>query len=134
MTKYNAKKTYVDGIKFDSKAEGDYYILLKRQKENGEILNFELQPKFELLPKFEKHGEKHRAMSYIADFRVYLNDGTTEIIDVKGFVTTDSKLKHKIYCHKFDEPLKLVTFVQKRGGWILVSDNERLKRLEKKNK
>ena len=28
-SKYNAKKVEIDGIKFDSKAEGEYYLHLK---------------------------------------------------------------------------------------------------------
>lgn len=31
-SKYNAKKVEIDGIKFDSKAEGEYYLHLKRQE------------------------------------------------------------------------------------------------------
>ena len=45
MAKYNNRKVTLDGIRFDSKDEARYYELLKRKKAQGEILNFELQPK-----------------------------------------------------------------------------------------
>ena len=48
MAKYNNNKIVLDGITFDSKAEGLYYELLKRKKAQGEIVNFELQPKYVL--------------------------------------------------------------------------------------
>jgi hypothetical protein len=46
MTKYNAKKKTVDGITFDSIQESQYYLHLKEKQEKGEILAFNLQPKF----------------------------------------------------------------------------------------
>ncbi|HBF3147915.1 TPA: DUF1064 domain-containing protein, partial [Clostridioides difficile] len=51
MSKYNNKKIVIDGIKFDSKDESEYYLYLKEKKENGEIKDFGLQQKFELQPK-----------------------------------------------------------------------------------
>ena len=42
MSKYGAKKTVIDGIKFDSKMEGDYYLYIKKQKEDGKIKDFSL--------------------------------------------------------------------------------------------
>lgn len=52
MGKIAHKKTEVDGIKFDSKMEADYYIYLKELKASGEILDFKIQPAFELQPKY----------------------------------------------------------------------------------
>ena len=40
--KYNAVKTTIDGIKFDSKKEAKYYLYLKDKLEKGEIYNLEL--------------------------------------------------------------------------------------------
>lgn len=134
MTKYGARAVTIDGIRFHSKVEGDYYIYLKSMKDRGLIKDFELQPKFELIPKFEKHGEKHRSTSYVADFRVFFNDGTTEIIDIKGMLTPEFKLKYKEYCNKFDEPIRLLRYVEKYGGWITVKEHEKLKREARKKK
>ena len=46
MSKFHNKKTIVDGIKFDSEMESHYYIYLKKLKEEGIVLEFELQPKY----------------------------------------------------------------------------------------
>lgn len=41
-SKYGAKKIVIDGLKFDSKDEGNYYLYLKKLIAQGRILNFEL--------------------------------------------------------------------------------------------
>ena len=46
------KKTTIDGITFDSKMEAQYYEYLKDLKKQGQIKKIELQPKFELSPKY----------------------------------------------------------------------------------
>jgi len=63
MSKYKSKKIEIDSIKFDSKDEANYYLYLKDKKAKGEIRDFGLQQKFELIPKFEKGGKKYRAFS-----------------------------------------------------------------------
>lgn len=49
--KYGAKRTVVDGILFDSKAEAARYGYLKARQEKGEISHLERQPKFKLYGK-----------------------------------------------------------------------------------
>lgn len=44
--------------------------------------------------KFERNGEKHRAVKYIADFQ-YVKEGRMIVEDFKGFQTDVSKLKVK---------------------------------------
>ena len=73
LSKYNAKKTKVDGHTFDSKKEADYYCELKLKLQAKEIRGFCLQPIFILADE----------LKYKADFIVFNNNGTTEIIDVK---------------------------------------------------
>lgn len=69
MNKYRNIKTIVDDIKFDSKAEAERYIQLKVLQNQGFITNLELQPKFELQPKYTNNkGEKIKAIVYKADF------------------------------------------------------------------
>ena len=82
MNKYNAKKTYVDGIAFDSKKEAKRYQELKLLERGGVISDLDCQVKFELIPKQE--GE--RAVSYYADF-VYTEaqNGLRVVEDVKGY-------------------------------------------------
>lgn len=52
MGKIAHKNTIVDGIKFDSKMESDYYIYLKEQQRLGHVKSFTLQPEFILQPKY----------------------------------------------------------------------------------
>lgn len=131
MTKYNARKTVIDGITFDSKAEGEYYTLLKEKLVKKEISDFYPQPVFLLQEAFEKDGKKFRKIEYIADFLIKHNDGATEVVDIKGFETADFKIKRKLFEKKYPYSLKLMKYVKKYGGWIETDEWKRLKRKEK---
>lgn len=134
MTKYGAKKVIFDGITFDSKMECEYYKHLKELKEQGGVIDFKLQPTFELQPKFEKDGVKYRAINYVADFKVYYQDGRVEVVDVKGFTTTDFLLKAKIFNHKFKEKLVLIKYSKIDGGWITLDDYKKAVKRRKAEK
>lgn len=103
--KYNNKKTLVDGIWFDSKAEAMYYIQLKALKESGEVHEIELQPAFVLVPSYYRieNGKriKVREMKYKADFKVVYRDGRVEYIDVKGKKTAVYELKKKLLLWRY---------------------------------
>ena len=109
--KYGAKKTKVDGITFDSKAEAAYYSQLKLLKRAGVIVTLELQPTFELIPAYihPTTGKKVRATVYKADFRITYKDGREEIIDVKGVRTEAYKLKKKLFEYKYRREIKEVS-------------------------
>ncbi len=88
----------VDGIVFASKREAVYYKELKLRKAAGEIIDFELQPKFSLLSTFKKNGKTIRGIKYVADFKIiYPDSKKIEIIDCKGFKTREYKLKKKLF-------------------------------------
>lgn len=110
--KYSNKKVELDGYVFDSVAESKYYEHLLRQKEIGEVVSFEMQKPFELLPKFRhpKTGKAVRAIKYIPDFVVTHSDGKVEVIDIKGFETKDFKLKAKMFMYKYQVPLILIKY------------------------
>ena len=111
--KYNNKKTIVDGIKFDSEMESHYYIYLKQLKEIGEVVDFEIQPTFLLQEGFNLNGKKIRAITYKADFKVIYKDGHEEVIDVKGKLTEEFKIKRKMLLYRYRD----INFkcVQERG-------------------
>jgi hypothetical protein len=133
--KYNAKKVIYDGITFDSKDEGDFYLYLKEQKKAGAIQDFKLQPEFELQPKFTKKGKTWLPIKYKADFLVFHNDGTTQVIDVKGFETADFKLKKKMFEYKFPESLTLICRAPKYLAprkWIELDELAKVRKERKK--
>lgn len=103
-SKYNAKKTVVDGIEFDSLREADRYCELKLLEKANEIRNLELQPRFLLQDKFvDKHGKTHRKIEYVADFLYIDKDDNAIVEDVKGVLTDVYKLKKKMFLYLFDD-------------------------------
>lgn len=100
--KYNNKKTWVNGICFDSKKEADYYQELVLLQRTGKILGFSLQPEFVLV----EGNTAERAITYKADFIIFNLDGTFEIVDVKGYETQQWKRTYKQFKLKYPK-LKL---------------------------
>lgn len=101
--KYNAKSTTIDGIKFPSLREANRYRELKLLERAGEISNLELQPRFELHPKFKnKDNGNIRAIHYVADFR-YIEGDQTIIEDSKGVQTPEFKIKRKLFLFKYPD-------------------------------
>jgi hypothetical protein len=135
MTKYNSKKVIIDEIQFDSKVEGDYYLYLKEQLRCGKIAKFDIQPKVELIPKFEKLGVKHRAITYTPDFLIYHLDNSKEYIDIKGFGTLASDLRRKLFDYLYrEDKLTWLSYVKKYGGWVEYDLLTKLRRENKKEK
>lgn len=97
-SKYGAKKTRIDGHVFDSEKEANYYNELKIRLQAKDIRGFCLQPTFILAS----------GLSYKADFIIFNNDGSSEIIDVKGFKTKEYIAKKKVFEDKFDLKIKEV--------------------------
>jgi hypothetical protein len=116
MSKYKAKKVTVDAYTFDSKTESKYYEKLKEDKAKGLIDNFELQPRFILIPSFEKMGKKYRRLEYVGDFLIYHLDNTLEVIDIKGYPTEGAKLKRKLF--NYFQPHKLTWLKWYKGEWV----------------
>lgn len=132
--KYNAQKIQLDGYKFDSKLEAEYYLHLKGRWAKGEIQEFSLQPKFELVPTFEKNGKRYRAITYVADFQVVMPNGEIEIVDIKGMETPDFKLKRKLFEYTQEHELKVIAYSKMDGGWIELDELKKRRRLRKKMK
>ncbi|WP_443660668.1 DUF1064 domain-containing protein [Clostridium algidicarnis] len=133
-SKYGAKKITIDGITFDSKDEARYYEYLKKLKIEGKIINFELQPKYELQPGFKKMSKTYRAITYSPDFLIYHLDDTEELIDVKGMSTQQGEMRKKMFDYKYPH-LKLTWVARSlkygEDGWI---EYDKLKKIRKENK
>lgn len=83
--KYRAKATEVDGIRFDSQKEANYYSELKLRQRAGEVLFFLRQVPFHL-----PGGTVLRV-----DFLEFHNDGSVHITDTKGIQTEAFKVKKR---------------------------------------
>lgn len=125
--KYNNVEKYVDGIKFDSLTEADFYEYLKEEKRRKRVIHFDINKTYVLLAgysldTFEIEGQtvKRRKASdvkYIADFVVLYANGQSAIIDTKGGVTTEAfKLKKKMFEQQHGLPI--VEARKKDGKWV----------------
>lgn len=103
-SKYGAKRTSLDGISFDSKAEADRYAALKLRERAGAITHLQLQPSYELkiapdkpIKIRSKGNPGGRRIVYKADFRYFdVERGRVVVEDVKGQDTPLSRLKRAI--------------------------------------
>jgi hypothetical protein len=86
VSKYNAKKTIIDGITFDSKKEARRYCELELLKKAGEVSWFLRQVPFDC-----GGGIKYRL-----DFLIVWTSGEVTFEDVKGFKTATYKMKKKL--------------------------------------
>ena len=129
-SKYGAKKCEVDGYIFDSVMEAKFYVHLKLEKQNGNVVAYELQPKYILQESFKKDGKTVRAIAYISDFLVTYKDGSKIVYDVKGRETADFKLKKKMFDFRYrDLTLKCVQYRATEKVWM---DLDEIKELKKK--
>jgi len=83
--KYGARRTEVDGILFDSKAEAAYYEELKVARAKGGVAYFLRQVPFTL------PGNT----VYRCDFMVVKASGEVKFVDVKGHVTPMFRTKKR---------------------------------------
>ena len=103
MSKYNSKKTIIDGQVFDSRKEAKRYQELVLLENVGVIKNLSRQVKFVLIPsqRDEVTGKVvERECSYRADFE-YTEDGKTIVEDVKGFKTKEYIVKRKLLLWRY---------------------------------
>lgn len=106
--KYNNNPCNLNGLKFDSIKERDYYLVLLDRQKRGEIFNLTLQEPIEIQPAFtDDTGKKHKPIIYKADF-TYIEvckelGYIKHYIDVKGGKATQTavyKLKKKLLAYK----------------------------------
>jgi hypothetical protein len=80
QTKYRAVKGEIDGIKFDSQAEGRRYLVLRDRLQRGEISALEPHP-----PAYRLEVNGVLVSRYTPDFRyVVVATGQTVVEDVKS--------------------------------------------------
>lgn len=93
--KFNNRKTDYNGRTYHSAKEADYARTLDLLKHSIDaskrVVSWKPQPRFELRVYGSLIGH------YTPDFDVEYADGHREIVEVKGFMTTDFRLRWKIF-------------------------------------
>ncbi|MCP9313828.1 DUF1064 domain-containing protein [Liquorilactobacillus satsumensis] len=104
------KKVQIDGFKFDSKREAQFYLTFVRECP----YRFDVQRSFTLQDNFTVGGLKMRRTDYRADFVIYNEDNTLRhVIDIKnGFspfaVDQKSRLKFKFFAARYNLPVEVI--------------------------
>jgi len=107
MPKYKNKKCSTifqnETYHFDSKAEMAYFNLLTPRLKKFQIEKLKLQPQFQLSEPFTiatnktKSGKSRMAaMIYTPDFE-YFENGKKIVVEVKGKITTDYRIRLKLF-------------------------------------
>ena len=108
-------------------------------KKSGQVIinNQVIIPKDDKeLKKLQKQhpGCTVQPIKYIADFLITYNDGTQEVIDVKGIKTADFKLKEKMFNFKYPQYGGLKCMVWYDKNWHEWSSMENLKKAKRASK
>lgn len=131
-----ANKTMEDGYTFDSGDERDYYLLLKKREERGEIRDLGVHPKYPIqIPYTDKWGRKHRAVALTMDF-IYteVETGIVWVDDVKGWKGND-RGKALLPIVQFLYPHLRFRWCDKKGrDWISPEQKKRQREKEKRQK
>lgn len=103
------RKVELDGIKFDSKKEAQFY--LQFVKSSGK--QFTCHENFEVLSKFEVGGYTQRGMFYRPDFIIYGPDGREHVYDVKTSLSSQgidkgALLRFKLFAKRYGLPVEVV--------------------------
>jgi hypothetical protein len=84
--KFNAKAVEDEGHRFSSKKEHRYYRQLLLLQKAGIVSFFLRQVPFHL----------PGGVKYVTDFQIFYTDGEITFVDVKGFETSEFKMKKKM--------------------------------------
>ena len=106
--KYNAQPVVIDGIRFASKAEGAYYMLIRNRQQK-----ITMQEPFEILSAFKINGKRYSARKYKPDFCFYEGDELAKVVDVKGgnaTLTTDAKMRMLLFMIRYKIPVTIARY------------------------
>lgn len=110
------KKITIDGYKFDSHQEADFYV----QFIKGAGLPFQVHPTYPIIDKFAVGGINMRGLTYTPDFVIKDSTGRDRCFDVKNSFTgygvnAEAKLKFKLFAKRYNSPVEVVI---PRKGWF----------------
>lgn len=130
------EKRTVGNILFDSELEAKYYRdYILSLLEAGEIVRYEIQPRYILQEAFKHKDKQYKKVEYVADFLIEYRDEKEVIVDVKGMATETAKLKKKWFLKQYpDKELIWVNYSKIDGGWVdidLISKNRKKRKKER---
>ncbi|MCT2894011.1 DUF1064 domain-containing protein [Lacticaseibacillus paracasei] len=111
--KYNAQPVVIDGIRFASKAEGAYYMLIRNKPQK-----ITMQEPFEIMSAFKINGKRYSARKYKPDFCFYDGEKLAKVVDVKGgnaTLTTDAKLRMLLFMIRYKIPITIARYDYRTG-------------------
>jgi hypothetical protein len=88
--KYRNVSVEVEGLRFDSRAEGEYWLTLRDREARGEIYDLRRQVAFPLFTVASRDQPPHRILVQVAEYRadfVYFEAGQRHVVDVKRKAT-----------------------------------------------
>lgn len=104
--KYGARKVHYKGLVFDSNWEFEHYLILLDDQRRGKIKDIKLHHRVDLVV----NGQKICFMKI--DFVITDNNGKVKYLDTKGMVTSNFRLKAKLFKALIGQEIKVI----KRGG------------------
>jgi len=93
--KYGAIKTEFGGNVYDSKFESSCAADLELRKRAGDILDYDTQFRIEA-DIYNSLGHVVAHKRHKVDFRIHLKDGSFELLEAKGVITTDYQWRRDI--------------------------------------
>lgn len=105
QNKYHAKKTFIDGQKYDSKKEARRGEELKMLERIGMISDLKFQVPFILQDGFRHNGKAVLAIKYVAD-STYTEKGRQIVEDTKSPFTRKNSLyqvKRKMFLFRYPD-------------------------------
>lgn len=105
--KFNAKKTSYKGKKYDSRKEAAYAEILDGLLKDKKILKWERQVRYNL-PDINWLEKGTNRSWYSADFVVTTLDHRRHVVEVKGLLTSENKLKYAFFKYYHKLPLHVV--------------------------
>lgn len=133
------KPVTINGIKFDSEMEGEFYKLLLERKAKGEVREIVCHPSYVLFNSYTRwDGKEIKPITYEPDFRYFdVKMNRHVCVDVKGMVEPEFALKRKIY-DRFSSserqgfyPHLYVLKHSKTTGWVDIDDYKKIMREKK---
>lgn len=125
-------RTY-KGVIYDSEMEMKYVIeVLEPMLKSGEIIKFERQVQYELLPAFDYKEQHYASVNYKSDFNIYYKDGSIFVVDIKGLSKPLDVVKKKMLLSRYpDINFSWIVKSVIDGGWC---DYEVVKKARAKRK